>query len=129
VLARARAADIAMVGIGTVGTGSSNEIVDGLGLGAAERKAFLAAGPVGDTCCRFFDAHGRPIRGVVHDRVIAVELEELAAIPTVVGVATGAEKAPGVLGAIRGGIIDGLITDASLALALLSGASRGNVKG
>jgi DNA-binding transcriptional regulator LsrR (DeoR family) len=129
VLARARAADIAMIGIGTVGTGSSNEIVDGLGLSAVERKAFLAAGPVGDTCCRFFDAQGRPIGGVVHDRVIAVELEELAAIRTVVGVATGAEKAPGVLGAIRGGIIDGLITDASLALALLSVASRGNVKG
>ena len=39
-----------------------------------------------------------------------------------VGVATGVEKAPGVLGAIRGGIIDGLITDAALALALLGGA-------
>ena len=122
VLARARAADIAMVGIGTAGTGSSNEVVDGLGLTSAERKAFLAAGPVGDTCCRFFDADGRPIDGVVHDRVIAVELEELAAIPIVVGVATGVEKAAGVRGAIRGGIIDGLIADASLALALLGGA-------
>ena len=111
-----------MVGIGTAGTGSSNEVVDGLGLTGAEREAFLAAGPVGDTCCRFFDAHGRPIDGVVHDRVIAVELEELAAIPIVVGVATGVEKAPGVRGAIRGGIIDGLIADASLALALLGGA-------
>ena len=66
-----------MVGIGTAGTGSSNEMVDGLGLTAAERKAFLAAGPVGDTCCRFFDADGRPIHGVVHDRVIAIELDEL----------------------------------------------------
>jgi DNA-binding transcriptional regulator LsrR (DeoR family) len=122
VLARARTADIAMVGIGTAGTGSSNEIVDGLGLSGAERKAFLAAGPVGDTCCRFFDAAGRPIDGVVHDRVIAIELEQLAAIPIVVGVATGVEKAPGVRGAIRGGIIDGLIADASLALALLGGA-------
>jgi DNA-binding transcriptional regulator LsrR (DeoR family) len=122
VLARARAADIAMVGIGTVGTGSSNEIVDGLGLSAAERAEFLAAGPVGDACCRFFDQDGRPIRGVVHDRVIALELAELAAIPTVVGVATGVEKAPGVLGAIRGGIVDGLITDAGLALALLGKA-------
>ncbi len=120
VLARARAADIAMVGIGTVGSGSSTEIVDGLGLTRAARTAFLAAGPVGDMCCRFFDAEGRPIRGVVHDRVIAVELGELAAIPTVVGVATGVEKAAGVLGAVRGGIIDGLIIDAGLAIALLS---------
>jgi DNA-binding transcriptional regulator LsrR (DeoR family) len=56
----------------------------------------------------------------VHDRVIAVEIEQLRAIPMVLGIATGPEKAPGVLGAIRGGIVDGLITDASLALALLS---------
>jgi DNA-binding transcriptional regulator LsrR (DeoR family) len=122
VLARARAADIAVVGIGTAGTGSSNEVVDGLGLSGAERDEFLAARPVGDTCCRFFDADGRPIDGVVHDRVIAVELEELAAIPIVVGVAAGAGKVAGVRAAIRGGIIDGLIADASLALALLGGA-------
>ena len=120
VLQRAQTADIAMVGIGTVGTGSSREMLDGLGLSASERKSFFAGGPVGDTCCRFFDAAGRAIRGVVHDRVLAVELDDLRRIPTVIGVATGVEKAPGVLGALRGELVDGLITDASLALALLS---------
>jgi DNA-binding transcriptional regulator LsrR (DeoR family) len=120
VLRRAAAADIAMVGIGTVGTGSSSKIIDGLGLTAAEREEFLAAGPVGDTCCRFFDADGSPIRGAVHERVLAIELDGLRRIPTVMGVATGVEKAPGVLGALRGGLIDGLVTDASLALALLT---------
>ena len=62
------------------------------------------------------------MRGVAHDRVIAIELDELRRIPTVIGVATGVEKTAGVLGALRGGIVDGLITDASLALALLSGS-------
>jgi DNA-binding transcriptional regulator LsrR (DeoR family) len=42
----------------------------------------------------------------------------------VIGVATGVEKARGVLGALRGALIDGLITDASLALALLSEPRR-----
>jgi DNA-binding transcriptional regulator LsrR (DeoR family) len=120
VLQRAQTADIAMVGIGTVGTGSSREMLDGLGLSASERQSFFAEGPVGDTCCRFFDAAGRAIRGVVHDRVLAVELDDLRRIPTVIGVATGVEKAPGVLGALRGELVDGLITDASLALALMS---------
>jgi DNA-binding transcriptional regulator LsrR (DeoR family) len=127
VLQRASSADIAMVGIGSVGTGSSNEIVEGLGLSPAEREAFLAAGPVGDTCCRFFDADGQPIRGVVHDRVLAIELDQLRRIPTVIGVVTGAEKVPGVLGALRGGMIDGLILDANLALALLSGVGPDSV--
>jgi DNA-binding transcriptional regulator LsrR (DeoR family) len=127
-LARAGGADLAVVGIGTVGAGSSREIVEELGLSVAERAAFLAAEPVGDTCCRFFDADGRPVGGAVHDRVIAVDLDQLAAIPTVVGVVTGVEKAAGVLGAIRGGIVRGLVTDAALALALLSVAAREKVR-
>jgi len=121
VLQRAETADIAVVGIGSVGTGSSNAIIDGLGLSATDRKAFLAARPVGDTCCRFFDAEGKPIFGAVHDRVLAIGLEQLRRIPTVIGVVTGVEKMPGVLGALRGGLVDGLVTDAALALALLTG--------
>ena len=97
VLARASSADIAMVGIGTVGIGSSNDIIEGLGLTPAERTAFFSQGPVGDSCCRFFDAQGQPVRGVVHDRVLAFDLDQLRRIPTVVGVATGAEKVPGVV--------------------------------
>ena len=120
VVARARTADIAVVGIGTVGTGSSTHILQGLGLSPAQRAAFLAQGPVGDTCCRFFDAQGCPIGGVVHDRVLAVDLEDLRRIPTVIGVATGAEKTPGVLGALHGRVINGLITDASLAHSILT---------
>jgi len=38
----------------------------------------------------------------------------------VVGVAAGAEKAAAVLAALRGGIIDGLIADASLAHSILT---------
>ncbi len=120
VLDRARAADIALVGIGTGGIGSSRHILDELGLTPAQREAFLAQGPVGDACCRFFDAQGQAIRGMVHDRVLAVDLDDLRQIPTVLGVATGAEKAPGVLGALRGGIVDGLVTDASLATTILT---------
>lgn len=119
VLERALTTDIAMVGIGAVGVGSSAQVIDGLGLTAAERVAFLAEGPVGDACCRFFDAQGRGIGGVVHERVLAIELDQLRAIPTVIGVATGPAKVPGVLGALRGELVDGLVTDAGLALALL----------
>jgi DNA-binding transcriptional regulator LsrR (DeoR family) len=103
------------------------QVLEGLGLGAAQRKAFLTQNPVGDTCCRFFDAEGQRIKGVVRDRVLAVELDDLRQIPTVVGVATGSEKTPGVLAALPGGIIDGLITDACLAHSILSGVRQGGV--
>ena len=84
-----------MVGIGAVGFGSSSDILEGLGLSAAERKSFLAGGPVGDICCRYFDAEGKPVLGVVDDRVLAIELDRLQQIPTVIGVATGGKRRPG----------------------------------
>jgi DNA-binding transcriptional regulator LsrR (DeoR family) len=121
---RALSADIALVGIGAVGQGSSTQILDGLGLTPAQRKAFLAAEPVGDACCRYFDADGHQITGVVHDRVLAVDLRELRRVPTVMGVATGPDKAAAVLGAIRGRIINSLTTDASLAQAVLAAGAE-----
>jgi DNA-binding transcriptional regulator LsrR (DeoR family) len=120
IMARARSADIAMVGIGAFGSDSTTAVLDGLGLTAAQHRELLAQSPVGSTCCRFYDGNGRPIRGVVHDRVLAVDLDDLRRIPTVVGVAAGSEKAPAVLAALRGGIIDGLIADASLAHSILT---------
>jgi DNA-binding transcriptional regulator LsrR (DeoR family) len=123
VLERATSADIAMVGLGAAGVGSSAQIIDGLALTPTQREGFLAAGPVGDACCRFFDADGNQITGEVYDRVLAVDLADLRRIPTVIGVATGAEKAPGVLGALRGRIVNGLIADASLVHAVLTADS------
>jgi len=109
-----------LVGIGSVGSGSTAQILGGLGLTTSQHRAFLAQNPVGHTCCRFFDAEGRPIRGAVHDRVLAVDLDDLRRIPTVIGVATGSEKTKGMLAALRSGIVDGLITDACLAHSILT---------
>ena len=120
ILARARSADIALVGIGAIGSDSTGEVLEGLGLTDAQQSAFLSQNPVGNICCRFYDADGRPIRGIVHDRVLGVDLDDLRRIPTVIGVATGADKAAAVHAALRGGLIDGLITDAGLAHSVLS---------
>jgi DNA-binding transcriptional regulator LsrR (DeoR family) len=57
----------------------------------------------------------------VHDRVLAVDLDDLRRIPKVVGVVTGSEKTAGVLAALRGGLVGGLITDAGLAHSILTG--------
>lgn len=50
----------------------------------------------------------------------------LAAIPHVVAVAVGAEKAPSIIAAVRGSLIDELITDATTARAVLT-VLRGDV--
>jgi len=119
-LEHALSADIALVGVGTLGVGSSAQVLEGLHLTRAQHRALLDAGAVGDLCCRFYNADGQPVASVAQDRVLAVTLEDLKRIPTVVGVAAGREKVAGVLGALRGRFINGLVTDASLAQAILA---------
>jgi DNA-binding transcriptional regulator LsrR (DeoR family) len=119
-LADARHADIAFVGIGTPGHGSSAAVLASLGLSPEEEKAFWDAGPVGDVAARYYNAAGHPIHGPVEDRIVAVTLEDLARIPNVVGVAYGRAKTPGVLGALRGHLIDSLVCDETLARSLVS---------
>jgi DNA-binding transcriptional regulator LsrR (DeoR family) len=116
----AKAADIAVVGIGAAGIGSSRALLDALNLSPAQRAEFDAAGPVGDVCARFYDLSGREVRSVVAERVLAVTLDDLRAIPTVAGVAAGPEKAPGILGALRGRIVDVLICDQAAARSVLT---------
>jgi DNA-binding transcriptional regulator LsrR (DeoR family) len=116
----AKRADLAVVGIGTPGIGSSEALLTALALTPEERAAFDAAGPVGDVCGRYFDLAGREVDGPVGGRVLAVTLDDLRAIPTVAGIAAGREKARGILGALHGRIIDVLVCDQQAARAVLS---------
>jgi DNA-binding transcriptional regulator LsrR (DeoR family) len=119
-LNRAAGADLAVVGVGTVGVGSSQQLLDQLRLTPAQLAEFHRAGPVGDLCCQFFDANGHPTNGPVQHRVLAVPLPQVRRIRRVVAVVAGRHKAPGVLGALRGKLINGVITDAGLAHTLLA---------
>lgn len=121
-LERARQADLAFVGIGSPDHGSSSAIIRSLDLDAEERAAFRAARPVGDLAARYYDAEGRPVEAAVGERVIAVTLDDLVAIPHVVGVAHGRAKTLGVLGALRGRLVDSLVCDEALARSVLSEA-------
>ncbi len=128
-LAEAGRADMAIVGVGTPSHGSSSAILNSLSLSAAERKEFWAAEPVGDIAARYYDAAGHPIHGAVDERILGIALEGLVSIPHVVGVAHGRAKVPGVLGAIRGHLIDSLVCDETLARSLLSDARTGETGG
>jgi len=116
----AKQADVAVVGIGTPGVGSSEALLGALGLTPAQRADFDASGAVGDVCGRFYDLSGREVSQVVAERVLAVTLDDLRAIPTVAGVAAGEDKAPGILGALRGRIVEVLICDQAAARSVLA---------
>lgn len=118
-LSKAREADIALVGIGGYGHGFAAKLLESAHLSAEERAQFDRLRPAGDIMARFYDACGQQLDTPLRDRVLALELDELRRIPTVVGVAGGPEKSGGIWGALRAGWIDVLITDQAAAAATL----------
>lgn len=109
--------DLALVGIGSMEP-SRMLAVSGNIFSRDERAELQRLGAVGDICFRFFNADGQPIKSPLMKRIIGIDLEKLRACKRVVGVAGGIQKVPAILGALRGGLIDVLITDQRTAEAL-----------
>jgi len=76
---------------------------------------------VGDICYNFINKFGKPVDNSWNERVIAIELEKLKAIPLVIGVASGLEKVQAIKAALEGGLIHVLITDEATGNALVEG--------
>ncbi len=109
----------ALVGIGNVSFDSEMAMLFAGYLDEHIRKELVENGAVGDICMRFFDRLGRYLPPPV-DRILGIELEQLKNVQRVIAVAGGAEKAPAIIGAVRGKYISSLITDESAARAVLS---------
>jgi DNA-binding transcriptional regulator LsrR (DeoR family) len=108
-----------MIGVGGFGTGFSEQLLLSGVLDPAVRAQLIAADPAGDVCARFLDDDGRELDTPLRDQVLAVELDELKAIPTVVGVLAGRQKGRALRAAMRGELLDVVITDQSAAAAAL----------
>ncbi|MBA2286870.1 MAG: MarR family transcriptional regulator, partial [Ktedonobacteraceae bacterium] len=111
--------ELALVGIGHLE--DSAPLIRYGHLNTQDQKRLLESGAVGDVSARFFNIWGEPVP-VLDDRLIAIEREALARIPTVVGVAAGSEKYAAIQGALRSGYIDVLVTDEKTARTLVQAA-------
>lgn len=100
----------AFVGIGAMSP-SQNLIYSGNTFTESELQELSDRGAVGDICLRFYTAEGQALAGEVHDRVVGMTLEELRAVPRVIGAAGGLRKTAAIAGALRGKLIDVLVTD------------------
>lgn len=117
VLKLACSADQAVVGVGTP---TLDATIVQLGFLSPDDVALLREhNVVGDILGQFFDASGNVVRIPLHDRHIGIELADLKLISKVVGVAGGVHKVRAVLGALRGGFLDVLVTNELAAIALL----------
>jgi len=111
-------ADVALVGIGA----PTPEVYSLLRAGYVDREALArlrAQGVVGDICARHYDAQGHVMDIELNHRIVGIELEALHGIGQVIGVAGGEAKAEAILGALRGGHVNVLVTDDAAARKVL----------
>lgn len=88
------------------------------------RDDVTLASAVGDICARPYDGDGHPLPFPGSDRLVAMALADLPAIPHSIGVAVGAEKIPAIRAAARAGWINTLVTDVATARALIDGEAH-----
>lgn len=119
-ISRALEADYKLVGIG--GLSETATVVTQGYVAPSEIDPLRRSGARGDILCRFYDRNGQDISLPLHDRVVGVDLEQLRQSEKVIAAAGGPTKTGPILAALRGEIIDILITDEPTALALLDAA-------
>lgn len=111
-------ADVSFVGVGEMGIGAPIN-VDGF-LRNEEVEELLEAGAAGEICGWVFDFNGELIVHPVNERVASHQIPSRQS-SMVIGLARGKRKHAAIRGAVRGGMVNGLITDEETAQMLLKG--------
>ncbi|MCI8940424.1 MAG: sugar-binding transcriptional regulator [Dorea sp.] len=105
--------DAVVVGIGT---GDDLSSVFQSGYYTEEMKESVRRTEVcGDICMHLFDKDGNTDQIEYNKQVFGIQLNKLKNVPYAIGIASGIHKAKAIHGAIRGGYINVLVTDAQCA--------------
>lgn len=105
--------DAAIVGIGLTHTPKPSESTTAT---PGEQALSDAAG---DVLRHYFTESGDLLHWEGEERMIAASAEQLRKTPLTIGVAATPEKAAGIIGAVRSGMINSLVTDVNTAQAIL----------
>ncbi|GGB03284.1 DNA-binding transcriptional regulator [Brucella endophytica] len=109
-------ADVTFLGIGELGD-DAPLYVDGF-VTEDELKALRKAGGVGEILGWTFDGEGRLIEGLTNERVASAPIPG-GSEALVIAIAKGRKKQPAIAAAVKGRLVNGLITDEATAEALL----------
>ncbi len=123
VLANAHHSTLALLGIGTLELAHCTLVHDGY-MTQDQVNDLVRAGAIGDVCCIFFDEAGNLVDTPLARRVVGIGADTLRRIPAKVAVAGGQAKIAPILGAIRAGLVDVLVTDEVAAMGVLDGFRR-----
>ena len=109
---------VALLGIGSSASQYSSYRLAGY-VSTREQNKLQRAGAVGDVCGLHFDRQGRDVGEDFRARSLTIDKEDLFRIPARIGVAGGPGKVGPILGALRGGYVNVLVTDGMTARRVL----------
>jgi deoxyribonucleoside regulator len=119
-LAVGRRSDIALLGIGTVLDANYSSLYQGGHITLQTLQELRDDGAVGDVGGVHIDIEGNVAGGDFNKRMVGISGDDLLAIPTRLAVAGGIPMADAILGALRGGYANLLVTDSETAEAVLA---------
>lgn len=105
--------DVAIVGVGLTHAPKPSETTTA----TLDEQALSQA--AGDVLRHYVTETGELLHWEGEERMIAASPEQLRRTPLTIGVAATPEKAPGIIGAVRSGMINALVTDVNTAQAIL----------
>ena len=106
----ARKSDIALFGVGSTATAHCSYYLADY-INYDELLSIQETGAIGDVCGRFYDINGNFCAQEFQKRLIGVPIEDLMGIPIRIGVAGGPSKVEPIIGALRNGVINVLVSD------------------
>lgn len=121
-LSRSLSADITLIGVGEKPSWDHSK--EYYQFEDAEISILQEHGAVGDICAHFFDQNGKLCDTSICRRVVSIDPQELKAHKLVVMMGGGVSKREAVLGALRGGYMDILVTDYDTACSVLEASGQ-----
>lgn len=118
VFQRARNASVGLVGVGSILSDDSS-YYHLHPSSSADRQAIERSGATGELLAQLIDEQGKLADYSLNKSLVSMTLDEFAAIPHTIGVASGPSKAAPILSAIRGGHLDTIVTDEATAVHIL----------
>jgi DNA-binding transcriptional regulator LsrR (DeoR family) len=117
-IANAKKTDVALSSVGSLDISTSSYFLAGY-ITTEDVLDMVQAGAVGDVCGFQIDEFGNEVCKEFRSRIIGISLEDYLNIPIRIGVAGGSNKALPLLGCLRGGFLNVVVTDADTAQQLL----------
>ena len=107
--------NVAISGIGAFSSSSDSYLQKAGYVSDEDIKNLLGCGAVGDIFGHYFNIEGKTCNSDLEERTIGMNLEDLREVRYTIGVAGGIQKTLAILGALRGGLINTLVTDLATA--------------